>query len=81
MNFMQIRGSYSCREVSSLCLRAKREKIQLFRSRRYVEDPFDLKHNLGGKCSPAGKKHILDAFKDGAGILRATGRRAARLVR
>lgn len=39
----------------------------------YVEDPFDLKHNLGGKCSPAGKKHILDAFKDGAGILRATG--------
>jgi hypothetical protein len=39
----------------------------------YVEDPFDLKHNLGGKCSPAGKKHILDAFKDGAGILRASG--------
>jgi len=27
-----------------------------------VEDPFDLKHNLAGKCTAMGKKRIMDEF-------------------
>jgi len=27
-----------------------------------VEDPFDLKHNLAGKCTSTGKKRIMDEF-------------------
>lgn len=30
----------------------------------YVEDPFDLKHNLAGKCTRAGKKRIMDEMKN-----------------
>ena len=26
---------------------------------RYIEDPFDTRHNLAGRCSPAGRKRIL----------------------
>jgi hypothetical protein len=29
----------------------------------YVEDPFDLSHNLAAKCTPAGRKRIWDAFR------------------
>lgn len=30
----------------------------------YVEDPFDLKHNLAGKCTPAGRKRILECMSE-----------------
>lgn len=40
----------------------------------YVEDPFDLKHNLAGKCTRAGKKRILDEMKNALLVLQQTGR-------
>eukprot|EP00931_Biecheleriopsis_adriatica_P070756 TRINITY_DN4454_c0_g1_i2.p1 TRINITY_DN4454_c0_g1~~TRINITY_DN4454_c0_g1_i2.p1 ORF type:complete len:753 (-),score=198.88 TRINITY_DN4454_c0_g1_i2:179-2437(-) len=39
----------------------------------YVEDPFDLKHNLAGKCSRAGKKRIIDEMHNALSGLTATG--------
>lgn len=30
----------------------------------YIEDPFDLRHNLAGKCSPAGRALILQTMRD-----------------
>eukprot|EP00928_Gymnodinium_smaydae_P067334 TRINITY_DN5029_c0_g1_i1.p1 TRINITY_DN5029_c0_g1~~TRINITY_DN5029_c0_g1_i1.p1 ORF type:complete len:717 (+),score=195.87 TRINITY_DN5029_c0_g1_i1:208-2358(+) len=29
----------------------------------YIEDPFDLKHNLAGKCTRAGRKRILEEMR------------------
>ena len=29
----------------------------------YIEDPFDLKHNLAGKCSPHARKRILERMR------------------
>eukprot|EP00913_Durusdinium_trenchii_P003485 g3227.t1 len=40
----------------------------------YVEDPFDLKHNLAGKCSRAGKKRFLDGMKEALSMLQQYGR-------
>lgn len=40
----------------------------------YVEDPFDLKHNLAGKCTRAGKKRILDEMKNALLVLQQTGK-------
>lgn len=40
----------------------------------YVEDPFDLKHNLAGKCTRAGKKRILEEMSNAARVLQQTGR-------
>jgi len=40
----------------------------------YIEDPFDLKHNLSGKCSRAGRKRILDAMRDTYAILESSGK-------
>jgi len=39
----------------------------------YVEDPFDLKHNLAGKCSRAGRKRILEEMTLSLNELSATG--------
>lgn len=30
----------------------------------YIEDPFDLKHNLAGKCSPSGRQRIHESFRE-----------------
>mmetsp|Transcript_39831 Transcript_39831/g.92196 ORF Transcript_39831/g.92196 Transcript_39831/m.92196 type:complete len:683 (+) Transcript_39831:190-2238(+) len=40
----------------------------------YLEDPFDLKHNLAGKCSRAGKKRINDEMNAALQVLSTTGR-------
>ncbi|CAE7622947.1 TUT4 [Symbiodinium pilosum] len=40
----------------------------------YVEDPFDLKHNLAGKCSRASKKRIHDEMNNSLNMLTTTGR-------
>lgn len=32
----------------------------------YIEDPFDLKHNLAGKCTRTGRKRIIDEMKNAA---------------
>lgn len=39
----------------------------------YVEDPFDLKHNLAGKCSRIGRKRILDEMKSSLTTITNTG--------
>eukprot|EP00927_Polykrikos_kofoidii_P065809 TRINITY_DN61525_c0_g1_i1.p1 TRINITY_DN61525_c0_g1~~TRINITY_DN61525_c0_g1_i1.p1 ORF type:complete len:790 (+),score=92.44 TRINITY_DN61525_c0_g1_i1:46-2370(+) len=39
----------------------------------YVEDPFDLKHNLAGKCSRAGRKRMLDEMMKAYQSLREHG--------
>jgi len=39
----------------------------------YIEDPFDLKHNLAGKCTRAGRKRILDEMRDALKVLTAGG--------
>ncbi|CAE8713450.1 unnamed protein product [Polarella glacialis] len=39
----------------------------------YVEDPFDLKHNLAGKCSRVGRQRILDHMDDALQTLSTTG--------
>ncbi|CAJ1397100.1 unnamed protein product [Effrenium voratum] len=39
----------------------------------YVEDPFDLKHNLAGKCSRAGKKRIMDEMANALSVLQKQG--------
>lgn len=39
----------------------------------YVEDPFDLKHNLAGKCTRASKKRILDEMRNALGVIRTSG--------
>lgn len=39
----------------------------------YVEDPFDLRHNLAGKCSRAGKARILEAMNTSLQTLSTTG--------
>lgn len=35
----------------------------------YVEDPFDLKHNLAGKCSRAGRKSIMNEMMEAYRLL------------
>lgn len=40
----------------------------------YLEDPFDLKHNLAGKCTRAGKKRILEEMRGALQIIGATGK-------
>mmetsp|Transcript_23026 Transcript_23026/g.48988 ORF Transcript_23026/g.48988 Transcript_23026/m.48988 type:complete len:735 (+) Transcript_23026:129-2333(+) len=40
----------------------------------YVEDPFDLKHNLAGKCTRAGRKRILDEMRDALAVLSKGGK-------
>ncbi|CAK0849746.1 unnamed protein product [Prorocentrum cordatum] len=35
----------------------------------YIEDPFDLKHNLGGKCTHLGRARILDEMQQASGRL------------
>ncbi|CAJ1334452.1 unnamed protein product [Effrenium voratum] len=42
-------------EKSQLCKTADPEQW-------YIEDPFDLKHNLAGRCSAAGRRRILSAM-------------------
>jgi len=39
----------------------------------YVEDPFDLRHNLAGMCSPAGKARVLGALRTAYSNLCNTG--------
>mmetsp|Transcript_32229 Transcript_32229/g.92763 ORF Transcript_32229/g.92763 Transcript_32229/m.92763 type:complete len:732 (-) Transcript_32229:62-2257(-) len=39
----------------------------------YVEDPFDLKHNLAGKCTRAGRKRILDEMHKALAVMRNGG--------
>jgi hypothetical protein len=38
-------------------------------SQWYVEDPFDLKHNLAARCSDAGRRRILDEMQNAAKAL------------
>jgi len=38
-----------------------------------IEDPFDLKHNLAGRCTRAGRQRILDKMHASLGILTYTG--------
>jgi len=45
----------------------------------YLEDPFDLKHNLAGKCSRAGKKHILEEMNSTFMTLSTSGSWSASL--
>jgi len=40
----------------------------------YVEDPFDLKHNLAGKCSRACRKRILDEMNESLQELSTSGK-------
>ncbi|CAE7197934.1 Tut4 [Symbiodinium natans] len=40
----------------------------------YLEDPFDLKHNLAGKCSRAGKKRFVDEMHNTLNVLTSGGR-------
>ncbi|CAE7369294.1 TUT7, partial [Symbiodinium pilosum] len=50
---------------SAVCIRASNpvNKYHLhtnsYPEQWYIEDPFDLKHNLGAKCSRQGKEYIL----------------------
>lgn len=39
----------------------------------YVEDPFDLRHNLAGKCSRAGRLRILELMRAAHTVLTSTG--------
>lgn len=39
----------------------------------YVEDPFDLRHNLAGKCSIAGKARILKKMEESLEFLKQPG--------
>ena len=39
----------------------------------YVEDPFDLRHNLAGKCSLQAKRRIVDAMRETSVVLRREG--------
>jgi len=38
----------------------------------YVEDPFDLKHNLAGKCTRGGRKRIMDEMREAHRFLTTT---------
>lgn len=40
----------------------------------YLEDPFDLKHNLAGKCTRAGKKRILEEMRSALQIISNAGK-------
>lgn len=39
----------------------------------YIEDPFDLKHNLAGKCTLAGRTRIQDEMRESLSVLRSNG--------
>jgi hypothetical protein len=39
----------------------------------YIEDPFDLKHNLAGKCSRNGRKRIIDEMASSLAALTTNG--------
>eukprot|EP00931_Biecheleriopsis_adriatica_P119894 TRINITY_DN9506_c0_g1_i1.p1 TRINITY_DN9506_c0_g1~~TRINITY_DN9506_c0_g1_i1.p1 ORF type:complete len:848 (-),score=196.83 TRINITY_DN9506_c0_g1_i1:64-2244(-) len=39
----------------------------------YVEDPFDLKHNLAGRCSPGGRERILKEMRNALSVLQSSG--------
>eukprot|EP00930_Biecheleria_cincta_P075884 TRINITY_DN6307_c1_g1_i1.p1 TRINITY_DN6307_c1_g1~~TRINITY_DN6307_c1_g1_i1.p1 ORF type:complete len:723 (-),score=160.44 TRINITY_DN6307_c1_g1_i1:468-2636(-) len=45
----------------------------------YIEDPFDLRHNLAGKCSRAGKARILEAMNTSLQTLSTVGTWASAL--
>ncbi|CAK0829171.1 unnamed protein product [Prorocentrum cordatum] len=40
----------------------------------YIEDPFDLRHNLAGRCSRAGRERILSTMRDTHEVLSSKGR-------
>lgn len=39
----------------------------------YVEDPFDLKHNLAAKCTRVGRRRLLDVMRETLNILKTEG--------
>jgi len=66
----------------AVCIRLNREFVAVDKfslptptnaDQWYVEDPFDLRHNLAGKCTPAARRRILDAMRESHQALLATG--------
>jgi hypothetical protein len=39
----------------------------------YVEDPFDLRHNLGSQCTREGRQRIQEKMQEALGVLREAG--------
>lgn len=63
---MRLNGPGVCIDKYALCTGTNEDQW-------YVEDPFDLKHNLGGKCTRAGKKRILDEMGETLQVLTKSG--------
>jgi terminal uridylyltransferase len=66
----------------AVCMRFSRENTHIskyklatstHKEQWYIEDPFDLKHNLAGKCTDHGCKRILDHLRKAYSILVNTG--------
>eukprot|EP00434_Breviolum_minutum_P016458 symbB.v1.2.014509.t1/scaffold1062.1/size140384/8 len=47
---------------SGSCIDKFRLQLNVSPEQWYIEDPFDLKHNLAGRCSAAGRRRILKAM-------------------
>jgi len=76
---------YTCQfdwHAHAVCMRLNRSEVAIPKysllgasseEQWVVEDPFDLKHNLAGKCTRAGRQRILDEMRETMHILRRTG--------
>eukprot|EP00929_Paragymnodinium_shiwhaense_P085485 TRINITY_DN4587_c0_g1_i1.p1 TRINITY_DN4587_c0_g1~~TRINITY_DN4587_c0_g1_i1.p1 ORF type:complete len:873 (-),score=108.18 TRINITY_DN4587_c0_g1_i1:211-2829(-) len=82
IGFFKYYGTLFDWQNHAVCIRLNRpgiavDKFSLVTSTHtdqwYVEDPFDLKHNLGGKCSPAARARVLEHFAEAYEWLSAGG--------
>jgi len=76
---------YTCQfdwHAHAVCMRLNRPEVAIPKysllgasseEQWVVEDPFDLKHNLAGKCTRAGRQRILDEMREAMNILTRTG--------
>jgi len=73
VRFLDFYGRVFDWRLHAVCMRLNRpgtwvDKYSLSRNTTdeqwYVEDPFDLKHNLAGKCTPTGRQRILQALQN-----------------
>jgi len=66
----------------AVCIRLNRERVTIDKfslptptndEQWYVEDPFDLRHNLAAKCTAPARQRLLLCFRESHELLRRTG--------
>lgn len=76
--FFNYYGHHFDWERHAVCVRLNREKVAIdkfslptptSKEQWYVEDPFDLRHNLASKCTAAARQRLLKCLRESYSIL------------